>query len=207
MSGSSGRAILAGIPAREWRGLCPEWAGGRLRVPLKCSVCGCEDHWTATRVLNPNTAIPKIIQLGWTVGGKLLCPACTMQHRRKPSAAPHPKLVEKIEMTGQNNVAKLETPKLLGDHKRNKLNVASALNEYFDQNAKAYRNGKSDKSIADEYGVSVGFVASVRSEFDLELAEPNEVGELRDDIAAARKILEELEQKMTGLCNRNGWKV
>lgn len=214
MSNSSAKAILSGIPAREWRGLVPVWQGGRLQVPLKCATCHNTDHWSATRVLSPDRVIPKIIQLGWRVDGSLICPGCIALHGRKkardgdiPAASPRLKLIE--DVMSSTNVTKLETqtPKLLDDLKRNKRLVILALEDYYDEAAHAYRPGKNDKVVADELNLSPGFVVNVREEFYGKLVEPDEIGELRSDIVAARKIIDDLDGKLTGLCNRNGWKV
>ncbi len=200
----SGKAILANIPAREWRGLTPEWAGGRLRVPLKCSTCGGEDHWTATRIINPNTAIPKIIRMGWQVGGKLLCPLCVVAHRHGSPSRPKLQIVENI-MT--NNVAKLETPKLLDEQKKNKRLVILALEDYYDESTNRYREGRSDKTTADELNLSAGFIATVREEFYGKLAEPEAIGQFREDLKGMQTGLDNLKAKFETMCNRNGWKV
>lgn len=106
-----------------------------------------------------------------------------------------------------NNVAKLEVPKMLEDQKKNKRLVILALEDDFNEQEKAYRPGKSDKTVADELGVSPGFVCTVREEFYGKLAEPDEIGSLRADLAIVRKLADDIEGKLTGLCNRNGWRV
>lgn len=204
MSGSSGKTILANIPAREWRGLTPEWAGGRLKIPLKCGNCGQEDHWSATRVISPERAIPKIIQLGWQIGGSLLCPICVLAHRHK--AANKPQLTI-VEQPVTNNIAKLETPKLLDDQKKNKRLVILALEDYFDEVAKRYRDGKSDRSISEELSLSVGFVANTREEFYGKLAEPEEVAQFRTELDGIQKGLDGLKVKFESMCTRNGWRI
>lgn len=215
MSNSSGKAILSGIPAREWRGLVPYWAGGRLQVPLKCGACGNTDHWSATRVLSPERAIPKIIQLGWRVDGTLLCPACIALHGRKKltdktdktDTTNRLKLVEKL-MAAPTNVTKLEpTPKLLDDLKKNKRLVILALEDYYNEAANQYRAGKSDKIVSEELGLSAGFVANVREEFYGKLAEPEEIGQFRTELEGMQTGLDGVKAKFTALCTRNGWKV
>lgn len=115
------------------------------------------------------------------------------------------KLVEKPVMAA--NVTKIDTPKMLDEQKRNKRLTILALEDYYDEAIHCYRDGKSDKALAEELDLSVGFVANVREEFYGKLAEPDEVGELRSEIACARKLIDDLDAKLTGLCNRNGWKA
>lgn len=205
---ASAKELIARIPAREWRGLVPEWAGGRLRVALTCSKCGEQDHWSATRVLSPSTIIPKVIQLGWQVGGKLVCPAC-LAHHSKPK--------------NQNNVVEMKpmkpvsipplkpteepSPKLLADQKRNKRLVILALEDDFDEAARRYRPDKSDDTIAKELGLSPGFIKNVREEFYGQIAEPEEISRFRNEIEALRKMVEAMEVNLASMCKRNNWMV
>lgn len=202
MSGSSGKTILANIPAREWRGLTPEWAGGRLRIPLKCSECGGEDHWSATRVINPNTAIPKIIQMGWKVGGKLLCPICVVAHRNH--ARPNLTIVENA-MT--NNVTKLETGQATAAARETKKLVFLALMDYYDEAKRAYKPGHSDKTIAASCNAAEAFVKSIREADFGPLDEPEDIARFREEILKMHVSLDTLKRNFTALCNRNGWKV
>ncbi len=193
---STAKTLLVKIPAREWRGLTPAWAGGRLHIPLKCTQCGSEDHWSAANMVGPQTALPKIIQLGWGVGRKLLCPMCVRKFRHKP----------KVNVMGNTPQSKdTADVKAFDDAKRNKRLVILALEDYYDEHRKQYRPDKSDAVIAAELNLSVKFIASVREEFYGKLAEPEEISDLRAELGGLMLNGQELERKIAAICARNGW--
>jgi hypothetical protein len=197
---SGQKMLIAKIPAREWKGLVPEWAGGRLHIALQCHRCGEQDHWSAAQMIGPDRVVPKIIQLGWEANGKVTCPKCVMM--RRSNVVP----IERKEAPVAT-VAKIPTSTMIDEQKKNKRLVILALEDYYDEPKGRYRDGKSDATVADELSLSAGFVANVREEFYGKLLEPDEIGELRASITTQRKSLDALELKLEGLCQRNGWKV
>lgn len=194
---SSAEMLLARIPAREWRGLVPAWQGGRLQIALECHECGTTDHWSATQMISPQATIPKIIQLGWDVNGKLTCPKCIEERRLSRRGKGTVDMSQKVVMIDNAQEA----------GKKNKRLVILALEDYFDEASRRYRDGKSDKSVADELSLSDTFVAKVREEFYGPLGEPEEVIAFRSELSALRARVEEMERMLTSMTNRNGWKV
>ena len=196
---SGNKSIISRIPAREWRGLVPAMEGGRLKVALICHLCGTTDHWTAAQMVGPQTALPKVIQMGWRADGKVTCPACIAAKRKKPEGKVVPmKLVTPVATAGDVDLDQM---------KKHKRLVILALEDYFDEASRRYREGKTDKAIADELDLSDAFVAKVREEFYGAIAEPEDVAAFRAQLDAAKQLCADLERQLSGLCQRNGWRV
>lgn len=191
---SGNKSLICKIPAREWRGLVPEMQGGRLRVGMTCHICGTTDHWTAAQLVGPQTAIPKVIHMGWSVDRKLTCPACIEAKR---------KVVPMKLVTPVAEAAPVD----LGQMKKNKRLVIAALEDYFDEASRRYREGKSDKDISEELGLSEKFVSTVREEFFGSIAEPEDIATFRAQLDAAKQLVADLDRQLVGLCQRNGWRV
>lgn len=198
MSGSM-KSIISKIPAREWRGLVPAFEGGRLKVAMTCHLCGTTDHWTAAQMVGPQTALPKVIQMGWRADGKVTCPACIAAKRKKPEGKVVPmKLVTPVATAGEVDLDQM---------KKHKRLVILALEDYFDEAARRYREGKTDKVIAEELDLSEAFVAKVREEFYGAIAEPEEIVWFRTQIATCLQACADLERQLEVMCKRNGWRV
>lgn len=196
------KSIIAKIPAREWRGLVPYWEGGRLQVPLKCHSCGNTDHWSASQMLSPARVVPKIIRLGWQADGRLTCPACLAlkHHRTEGKVIPMKPMQIVPTLKGQETSS-------ADAAKKNKRLVIAALEDYFDETARRYRDSKTDKAVADELNVAEEFVIKVREELFAELAEPEEIVAFRSQIEGMQTGLDTLKRNFTSMCQRNGWKV
>lgn len=93
------------------------------------------------------------------------------------------------------------------DAKRNKRIVIVALEDYYDEAKRAYRDGRSDAALATELDLAPTFVASVREEFYGKMAEPDGVAALRAELANAVKSVEAINRKLDDLCARNGWRA
>lgn len=89
--------------------------------------------------------------------------------------------------------------------KKNKRTVIIALEDYFDEAARQYRNGQSDDKVAEELGLAPAFVAMVREEFFGKLAEPSEVQAMRSEVAALEKSVAGIKARLDTLVSRNGW--
>jgi|GEM_PF-6971433 len=195
---SVSKTIISKIPAREWRGLVPELHGGRLRVGMTCHICGTQDHWSAAQMVGPQTAIPKVIHMGWQVDGKITCPACIAAKKARkvvPMKLVTPAAVATAGLVDMDQMKK---------HKRL---VIAALEDYFDEGTKRYRDGKSDKVISDELDLSEKFVATVREEFFGAIAEPEDIAAFRAELAGMQAGIDNMKKKFEALCQRNGWRA
>ena len=196
---SATKSVIAKFPAREWKGLVPLADGGRLRVAMTCHICGATDHWTAAQMVGPQTAIPKVIHMGWRADGKVTCPSCIAAKRNKPARKVVPmKAVAAIPTTA---------PVDLDQGKKHKRLTILALEDYYDEAARRYREGRSDKTVADELDLAEGFVAKVREEFYGAMAEPDDIATFRFQIDSLQTSLDELKSTFASTCQRNGWKM
>lgn len=199
--------LLTKIPAREWRGLVPKWQGGRLNFALVCDRCGETDHWSAAQMIGPQTAIPKIIQLGWDVNGKLTCPICvSMKNRSKPTIMEQPEVNKQAIQTVPTLKA---VPSPLNDEqkRKNKRIVIAALEDYFDDTISAYRGDKSDKAVASELDLSEAFVAAVREEMFGPIKPPSEVQVIMAELTSMHRNLDVLQKRFDDLVIKNGWRA
>lgn len=89
--------------------------------------------------------------------------------------------------------------------RKNKRLVVLALEDYFDEATRRYRDQHSDQSVANELDLAPIFVAKVREEFYGKMAEPTEIESLRSDLAALMATARNIETRLADLSKRNGW--
>lgn len=107
--------------------------------------------------------------------------------------------------------------------KKAKRLIYQCLEDYYDDQAKAYRPGHCDESIAKETGASVAFVREIREADFGPIGMPSELRELFELIGSARTKIEatrsefesrlrieaarvdELNRKLAALCRAKGW--
>lgn len=172
-------------------------------------------------VLPPEVVKKKIIQKGWKVGRRLLCPehATTLrvatrltypEKRRKP---PMPEVSAKVTPI---------TP--TSEEARTARRLATLLiEEQFDVAGGFYRNGYTDKKVADETGVSEHFVTKRREEDFGPLKDPPEIVKAKAEIDALQQRVEDLKahcaqvtealmrdiaahrRNLSSLIAKNGW--
>ena len=199
--------LLAKIPAREWRGLVPKWLGGRLQFPLVCHICENTDHWSAAQMISPQAAIPKIIQIGWDVNGKLTCPACVAMKKRSTLKTAEPKMTNKQQPAKATGNWRDLASSLSDDQRRkNKRIVIAALEDYYDDVASAYREGKSDKGVATELDLAEGFVQEVREELFGSIKPPSEMQALLTEMVELQMGLDNLKLRVDAVIVKQGWK-
>lgn len=63
------------------------------------------------------------------------------------------------------------------------------IDENWDDNRKCYRNGRTDKNIAEEFGLSETVVRDIRLQFYGEIKEPDEVGAIKSELSALQTEL------------------
>jgi len=190
--------------------------GQTLHVPCKRG-----DHvvdFSITGNMPPDFVAKKMMQAGWTVGSKIICPDCSRK-KKAPAAAP---AQEEMTMATEPLPAGVELPPpAVGPRAspaagKAKRLVYMALEDHYDENAKGYRPGHSDKTIATACGISEAAVKQIREESYGPLGEPIDVREFREALAgcrtdinagadAARQAVRTLELRLDALVKKNGW--
>ena len=142
------------------------------RFQLVCGDCGKTELKGWPVDIDPNGAVANARRQGWTLrrGHDPLCSACSTPRRddpmtKTPAIGPDPKIARK---------------------------VFALLDEHFDEHTRLYRDGYTDKRIADEVGTSEELVARTRSAAYGELAEDPVISGLRDDVQLLRMELDDL---------------
>lgn len=86
-----------------------------------------------------------------------------------------------------------------------KRQVYLALEDYYDDATKRYREGHTDKSVAAEIGCAEAFVKSIRDADFGPISPPDAFGAIRVEIDRLTSDLAKLRSSYDQLCNRNGW--
>jgi ribosomal protein L37AE/L43A len=149
---------------------------GKMAARVECATCGIHDDWGLSKIPEPAILIRHFNVRGWNISRKATCPEC-QKKRVKRMAEP----------TIKTNAA--EKPEASDAAKKAKRLIYQALEDYYNETTKAYRNGKSDKSVADEVGTSEAFVRQIREQ---DFGPLIDIGEMRFDMAEFEKRGESL---------------
>ena len=145
---------------------------------IKCSACREEDFISAHNGRAPaSTIAAKFRKAGWFVGdvGKHLCPGCAGKRR----GALH---------SGGSAMLKTTMTPALDDTARRALPILYvALEDKYDRETKAYRDGATDASIAAELHLPVAIVAERRTTDFGPLVE-SEAARRKRETEAARRV-------------------
>lgn len=133
------------------------------------------------RLQNEGQAITKLQKAGWAVAGKhLSCPDCEANKmRQKPTSE------GKFDMVKEASViAEIRKP----TPKQERL-IILALEDAYDDQAKRYRGGDTDKTVADMLcdGIMFGWVAEIRERLFGPAGGNEEIELIKAEIAALRK--------------------
>lgn len=163
---------------------------------IQCAQCGGRETWRINGRRPPPEILPKHFQQkGWSTRKRPTCPACTIKNKEAQ------KMNAKVEP-----LVKAHTPAANSDAARkNKRLVIVALEDYFDEAAKRYRSGKSDEAVAEELSLAPAFVKMVREEFYGKLAEPEDIAQMRDELAKLMINVSNAQKRLADLTQRNGW--
>lgn len=156
---------------------------GRFRATLECS-CGHVGAWSALRMPSPEIVKGKFTTNGWDVRKRdALCPKCVAaetaarraRHAR-PAPEPAPTAQEEAMATMTDQPAEQHAKAPLTDAaKKAHRALMTALEIYYDEAGRAYKEGKSDAAIADELGLSAKYVAETREAYFGPLCVPSPV--------------------------------
>lgn len=193
---------------------------GQSRARCVCDECGAvqviavhfERHrgGASVRRVNEGAAHKKLAQLGWDVRRGTVCPDCVA--RKKAPAAPEttPEPTKDTEA-----MEAVKEPALREPTPKQKREIIGLLEVVYDDAAKRFKDGESDKTVADAIGGGVlfGWVARIREELfgpdtrnqEVE-ALRKDLGKLADDIQAhqaelrgAREAVKVVEEKVSAL--------
>lgn len=167
---------------------------GNMKARAECAVCGVHHDWEVANRVPPERVRKHYSGLGWHIGRRLTCPDC-MKKKEKPKMSVVP--IAKPEPVAASTDAA----------KKNKRLVIVALEDYFDEATKRYRDSHDDDTVAKELGLAPGFVAMVREEFYGKMAEPDEVTALRGEVSKLMAAANAITTKLSDLAKRNGWAV
>lgn len=151
--------------------------GSGITARITCNQCSAHDEWNLARPPEPNILKRHFIVRGWDIGKKAICPQCKAKKKvSKAMAKPTPPInygepivepaamvsarAQKPQRAAAANPS--EASEASDAAKKAKRMIYMALEDYYDEVKKAYRNGHSDKSIAKEVGSSEAFVRSIR---------------------------------------------
>lgn len=193
---------------------------GQPRARCVCDECGAEQiipvqyerhkGGTGPRRVNEGAANRKLSHLSWDVRRGTVCPDCVA--RKKAPAAPEttPEPTKDTEA-----MEAVKEPALREPTPKQKREIIGLLEVVYDDAAKRFKDGESDKTVADAIGGGVlfGWVARIREELfgpdtrnqEVE-ALRKDLGKLADDIQAhqaelrdAREAVKVVEKKVSAL--------
>lgn len=161
---------------------------------IECSQCGRHDDWRISRLPPPEILHKHFADREWSIRRRVVCPDCqTRKEKPKMSIVQMPKQPPQAQAPNADAAAK------------NKRIVILALEDYFDEAQRRYRDGRTDQSVAKELNLAPAFVQAVREEFFGKLAEPSEVGDVRAQVEAIKAQIGSLEKRLGELAAKNGW--
>jgi hypothetical protein len=122
---------------------------GGVTARLTCDQCGVHDAWNLVKLPEPGVIKRHFTVRGWDMRKSAKCPQCQENNRKR-------------KVTGIKPTTS-EPPKEPSEAaKRAKRLIYQALEAYYDEQKKCYKNGKSDKAVANEVGASEAFVRQIR---------------------------------------------
>lgn len=193
---------------------------GQPRARCVCDECGAEQiiqvHYerhkggASPRRVNEGAAHKKLAHIGWDVRRGTVCPDCVA--RKKAPAAPETTPEPQKDTEAMEAV---KEPALREPTPKQKREIIGLLEVVYDDAAKRFKDGESDKTVADAIGGGVlfGWVARIREELfgpdtrnqEVE-ALRKDLGKLSDDIQAhqaelrgAREAVEVVKKKVSAL--------
>lgn len=174
-----------------------------------CDECGFEEvvpashnrHMGDAPQVNEGQAIKKLSGMGWSfIKHKLRCPKCETRRRVYAQQKSAHQVPERWKAGGENYPIKQESGQLVEstnvepirkpDGKQKRL-IVLALEDAYDDAAKRYKGGNTDKLLAEEIGAGImpGWVASLREEL-FGPAGNEEIEAIRAEIEAIRSDTE-----------------
>lgn len=162
------------------------------RAKVVCDACGRDDTVPCGYIrTTPNVSEPdkgqvirKLTAQGWSeIKGKLLCPAC--EAKRKVQASE-----KKDQPVPVKDEIRTPTPK-------QKREIIGLLEVVYDDERKRFKDGESDKTVADAIGGGVlwGWVAQVREELFGPDSRSQEIEEIRKEAARLADVVASIKSE------------
>lgn len=133
---------------------------------LACSACPAVGERKLRQVMPPEQIDQKFAQAGWSLDPHI-CPDCRRKAAEEKNMASHPSPAA-VKAIGK---------------------VFGLLSAHFDVDAGRYAPDWGDQKIADETGIGLEAVMTLRKDNFGEIKEPVEIGQLRADIGALEQLL------------------
>ena len=194
--------MISASITKKWPWFSRVHENGRAQVQAECSDCGAVAH-NSNSGMDP-VMFAKILQhKGWSIGPNAKKPAC-------------PKCVSKAKMLkkkGNNTMSEIEKIKVedlqrVGPTGPQNREIYSILDSFFDEKKGIYRDGYSDEQVSKDVGLARDVIVKIRSEAFGPLKAPQELSDLKDEIAIAKKLYAEemnrLETKLDAELKKYG---
>lgn len=164
-----------------------ELAGKTAR--LECAQCGARQEWSVNQKLPSSDIVRKHFKTrGWSLAKRVKCPACSNQ-RKEPRAV--------------STVTPIKSP--APDPRAQRRDAHALIELYFDIPGGRYKEGYSDERIAKETGIAPAWVKQRREDEFGPLKQPDELADMRAQLAEAEKAVAEIKARFDKLCVKQGW--
>lgn len=193
-----------------------------------CARCGGHAVEKLERPLpEPNVLRKRFVAAGWGVKRKCTCPHCLRPKKVEPKEKPvkqpfkvkftpkAPSYIQALDAqklrknTMKNNVTPIAVKAPNDDTsdaaKQARRDAHSMLELYFDIQNGCFKEGYSDKRIAEETGAAELWVIKRREEEFGALGAPPEIQEMRMEIISMGRDIAQLIERMEATYKRNGW--
>lgn len=175
---------------------------GKMTARVECAACGVHDEWNLSKVPEPAIVKRHFIVRGWELRKAPKCPDCQMKKRERQvtnQKTTTSSMDKATEIIASAMDATRRTHEASDAAKRAKRMIYMALEDYYDESKKCYKNGKTDKAIAEEVGASEAFVRQIREADFGPISQPIAVDQLAADFAAAIAMQREAGQYLSNL--------
>lgn len=178
-------------PIGQPRALCTcDECGAEVVIPVQYERAKGPAH---LRRFNEGAANKKLANMGWDVRRGTICPRCAT--RKRPTAAPE-KTIQSPKDT--ETMEAVKEPALREPTPKQKREIIGLLEVVYDDGAKRFKEGESDKTVADAIGSGVlfGWVAKIREELFGPDTRNQEVEALRKDLGKLADTIQEHQREM-----------
>lgn len=160
-----------------------------VKLRSQCSQCDARDEWNVRSMPPPDQVTKHFAERGWSIksANRILCPQCSAKRKEKP--------VTKL--------AAVPTPAF--DAKAARREAHDLIAMTFSIPTGQYSDGYSDERIAKETGISLDWVKQRREEEFGSLKQPDELAQMRKELADAAEAVAEIKARFEKLCTNKGW--
>lgn len=171
----------------------------------ECAQCSAHTDWRVAKLPPPDILRRHFTERGWRLDRRTQCPACAARKKERPMAT--------VTTIKPNAVSAAPAPSgPTPDAKAARREAHDRIAIFYDLASGRYKDGYSDQRIAEETGVAVAWVKSRREEEFGPLKEPEEIRELREELAALdfqqNNLLarfKDINARLDAFCKANGF--